>query len=139
MRNSLQAKLVASFLVVVVISGLTATIVGVRLIGRGIVRQAQEKVGMDLNSAREIYNHKLRDIENVIRFTAIRSLMREALVQQDVGILKDKLEEVRKEAHLDILTITDETGRVVLRSHNPERYGDSQADDELVSKVLTEK
>lgn len=139
MRNSLQAKLVASFLVVVVISGLTATIVGVRLIGRGIVLQAQEKVGMDLNSAREIYNHKLRDIENVIRFTAIRSLMREALVQQDVGILKDKLEEVRKEAHLDILTITDETGRVVLRSHNPESYGDSQADDELVSKVLTEK
>ncbi len=139
MKNSLQAKLVASFLVVVIISGLTATIVGVRLIGRGIVRQAQEKVRMDLNSAREIYNHKLKEIENVIRFTTIRSLMREALVQRDLGILKSKLEEVRKEARLDILTITDETGRVVLRAHNPESYGDSQAGDELVSKVLTEK
>lgn len=139
MENSLQAKLVASFLVVVIISGLTATIVGVRLIGRGIVRQAQEKVRMDLNSAREIYNHKLRDIENVIRFTTIRSLVREALVQRDLEILKDKLEVVRKEAHLDILTITDETGRVVLRSHNPESHGDSQAGDELVSKVLLER
>jgi len=139
MRNSLQAKLVASFLVVVVISGLTATIVGVRLIGRGIVRQAQEKVRMDLNSAREIYDHKLKDIENVIRFAAIRSLVRDALAQGNVGILEDKLEEVRKEAHLDILTIADETGQVVFRAHSPESYGDSQAGDELVSKVLTEK
>jgi len=68
MRTSLKAKLMASFVVVVIISGHTATIVGMRLIGSGIVRQAQEKVRMDLNSAREIYNHKLGDMQKPPRY-----------------------------------------------------------------------
>jgi len=139
MGISLKAKLVVSFLIVIAISGFITTIVGVRLIGSGIVKQAQEKVRMDLNSAREIYSHKLEGIENVISFTAIRGSVRDALSQQDLELLNNRLGEVREKARLDILTVTDRAGRVVFRSHNPEVYGDSQADDEVVSKVLLEK
>ena len=139
MRITLKTKLVVSFLVVVMISGVIATIVGVRLIGNGIVRQAQEKVRLDLNSAREIYNHKLKDIEDVVSFTSIRGSIKDALSQENRDVLNDRLGEVREKAGLDILTITDATGRIVCRSGNPAIYGDSQADDELISKVLSEK
>jgi two-component system NtrC family sensor kinase len=135
----LKAKLVVSFLVVVTISGVIAMIVGVRLIGSGIVRQAQEKVRLDLNSAREIYNHKLKDIEDVVSFTSIRDSILDALSQENREILNNRLGEVREKVRLDILAVTDRTGRVVFRSQNPEIYGDSQADDELLSRVLSEK
>ena len=139
MRTSLKAKLIISFLVVVTISGVVATIVGVRLIGNSTVRQAQEKVRLDLNSAREIYNYKLKEIENVISFTSIRDAIRNDLAQKNLEMLNSRLGEVRKKARLDILTITDGTGRVVFRSSNPGIAGDSQANDELVSRVLAEK
>jgi len=139
MRASLKAKLVVSFLIVVTVSGLIATIVGVRLISNNTVKQVQEKVRMDLNSAREIYNHKLRDIENVVYLTAIRIFLKDALLQKNMELLNDKLGEVREKAHLDILTITDRAGHVVFRTRNPEIHGDSQAEDELVSRALLEK
>jgi two-component system NtrC family sensor kinase len=139
MKTSLKTKLVASFLIVVTISGVVATIVGVRVIGNGIVRQAQEKVRLDLNSAREIYGHKLKDIENVVLVTSIRIFIKDALFQKNRALLYDKLKEVREKAHLDILTITDSTGRVVSRTTNPEVYEDNQAHDELVSLVLSAK
>ena len=139
MKISLKTKLIASFLIVVTISGVVATIVGVRVIGNGIVRQAQEKVRLDLNSAREIYSHKLKDIENVVLFTSIRIFIKEALFQKNRALLYEKLREAREKAHLDILTITDSTGRVVARTTNPAVYGDNQAHDELVSRVLSEK
>ncbi len=158
MRITLKTKLIASFLVVVAIFGGIATIIGVRLIGNGIVRQAQEKVRLDLNSAREIYQHKLKEIENVVSFTSIRTCAKDALSQKSMKIPDNLLEEapydsayikhfflglclfgVKEKARLDILTISDATGRVVFRASNPDIYGDSQADDELVRKVLSEK
>jgi C4-dicarboxylate-specific signal transduction histidine kinase len=51
MGISLKAKLMVGFLIVVIIFGIIATVIGVRLIGGTIVKQAQEKVRMDLNSA----------------------------------------------------------------------------------------
>jgi two-component system NtrC family sensor kinase len=139
MRVTLKVKLIVSFLVVVAISGIVATIVGVRLIGRGIVRQAQEKVELDLNSAREIYYHKLKEIEYVVSLTNIRDSIKEGLIQENRELLSQRLGDVREKFHLDILTITDRTGRVVLRSSNPSAYGDSQTSDELVSSVLSKK
>jgi two-component system NtrC family sensor kinase len=139
MRITLKTKLVVSFLVVVTITGVIAAIVGVRLIGEGIVRQAQEKVRLDLNSARVIYNHKLKDIEDVVSFTSIRGSIKNALSQENLEILNQSLGEVREKAGLDILTIADGTGRVVFRSSNPKTYGDSQTDDELISRALSEK
>jgi len=139
MRTSLKAKLVVSFLIVVTVSGVIATIVGVRLISNSTVKQVQEKVRMDLNSAREIYNHRLKDIENIIRLTAIRGTIRDALRQKDLETLNNRLVEVKEKARIDILSITDAAGRVVFRAGNPEVYGDNQADDELVTRALSEK
>jgi hypothetical protein len=52
-KTSLKAKLVISFLAVIVICGVVATLVAIRLIGTGIINQAQDKVRTDLNSIRQ--------------------------------------------------------------------------------------
>jgi len=137
MRISLKAKLIVSFLAVIVIGGLVTTLVGTRLIGTGIIRQAQDKVRNDLNAAREIYRQESEKLKDTVRFTALRRFfIAEALLSNDIKTLTDELEKIRKAESLDILTLTDQTGRVVVRFRNPSVSGDSQADDDLVRRVL---
>ena len=137
MKISLKAKLIVSFLAVIVIGGLVTTLVGTRLIGTGIIRQAQDKVRNDLNAAREIYRQESEKLKDTVRLTALRRFfIAEALLNNDIEALTAELEKIRKAESLDILTLTDQTGRVVVRFRNPSVSGDSQADDSLVSRVL---
>jgi two-component system NtrC family sensor kinase len=139
-RISLKTKLVLSFLVVAVIAGLVATVVGVRAISEGVRREVKEKVREDLNAAREIYNRKLKEIEDALTFTAFREFaVRTALSSGDRETLFRAIELTRRKVGIDVLTVTDEKGTVVLRARNPEVFGDNQADDEIVGFALREK
>ncbi len=135
---SLRSKLAVAFLAVVLVCATVATLVGVRLIVKGIVGQAQDKVTNDLNAAAEIYREETDKIRDAVRFTAVRFFLRDALMVADVERLKKELEAIRQGESLDILTVTDNQGRVVVRARNPPLYGDGQAHDELVSRVLSE-
>lgn len=139
MKISLKAKLIVSFLAVIVICGLVATLVGTRLIGTGIVRQAQEKVRNDLDSAREIFRHESENLKDTVRFTAQRFFIKDALLNNDVEALTEELERIRKAESLDVLTLTDQSGKVILRFRNPAVAGDSQANDDLISRVLSSR
>jgi two-component system NtrC family sensor kinase len=139
MKISLKAKLVISFLAVIVICGLIATLVAVRLIGNGIISQAQDRVRTDLNSARHIYQDEIREVEAVLNLSAQRFFIKDALLEKNVEKLKRELNEIRKRESLDILTLTDENGKVILRARNPSVDGDDWAHDELVSQVLSDK
>ncbi len=139
MRVSLRHKLIVSFLIIVVITGVSATWVGVHLIGKGVIRQAQDKVKMDLNSAREIYRENLEKVRTLVRLTSVRLFLKESPLRGDLELVKSELKKVRERESIDILTLTDNSGRVIFRTRNPKRYGDSQTSDEIVSIVLMEK
>lgn len=135
---SLRTKLILSFSMVIIVGVFLSTIVGVSLIGNTIVKQAQDKVRLDLNSAREVYQEESNSIKNTIRLTAIRFFMRDAILKSDRERLKAVLQKIRVDESLDILTLTDKTGRVIVRAHNPVIYGD-QLNDEIVDWVLSKR
>ena len=139
MSLSLRAKLIISFIVIIAICGIVATFVGVRLIGDGIIRQAQDKVRVDLNSAREIYQQRLRKVEDVVRLTANRFFLEQSLESRDAGLLKDNMEAIRLREGLDVLTITDVNGKIFFRTRNPEIAGDDQTICEIIRRAVTEK
>jgi len=139
MKISLRTKLIISFLAVIIICGLVATVVGMRLIGTGIINQAQDKVKNDLNSARELYRQETENVKDIVRFTALRFFIKDAILANDMEALTKELEEIRKAESLHILTLTDKNGRVIVRSRNPSITGDNQAYDELVTEVLSAK
>jgi len=137
MRASLRIKLVTCFLAVILICGLVATLVGTQLIGTGIIHQAQDKVRNDLNSARVIYRQEGEHLKDTVRLTALRFFIKDALLNNDMTTLAEELGRVRKAESLDILTLTDRSGRVLVRLRNPSISGDSQAGDDLVNHVLS--
>ena len=140
MRLQLRGKLIVSFLAVIAVTGIIGTAVGVYLVGTGIVREAQNKVTLDLNSAHQIYQQQLLDIRLRLEFTAMRRFaVREALRTGNRALLLEGLRESMERSGLDVLTVTDPEGRVVLRARNPEVAGDSQAQDQIVGRALAER
>ncbi|MFC2145990.1 cache domain-containing protein [Acidobacteriota bacterium] len=140
MKLSIRAKLILSFLLIIMTIGIIALGTGVHIIGEGIVREAQTKVEMDLNAARVVYQHKLKEVRDVVRFTSLRRFsVKEAIKNNDREILLNALNKSRETSGLDVLTTVDKNGRVIVRSRNPNFSGDYQGDDIIVKKVLESK
>jgi two-component system NtrC family sensor kinase len=137
MKLSIREKLILSSLLIIMTIGIITSGTGFHIIGKGIVREAQTKVEMDLNAARELYQHKLKEVREVVRFTAMRRFaVREAMVQNNNKILLTALNVSRESSGLDILTAVDRNGRVIVRSRNPHLSGDYQGEDIIVKRVL---
>ncbi len=139
LSGAMRTKLIISFLIVVLINVLVTSWVGVRLIGDEIVRQAQDKVQIDINAARETYIDKLDEVQGIVRLAAVKCAVREALVTGYVEPMKDELRMVRQKEGLDILSITDKNGNVIFRARNPRISGDSQVRDDVVGAAMVRK
>ena len=137
-RFSLRTRLTLSFSLVIVIGVFLSVIIGLSLIGNTIIRQAQDKVRLDLNSAREVYHEESKDIRDIVRLTAVRFFIKEAIYKNDTKKLRMELQRIRESESLDILTLTDEQGYVRVRAHNPDVDGD-QLKNGIVNFVLSDK
>ncbi len=132
----LRVKLILSFLGVILFGGLVSLFFGTRLEHRTIFSLAQAKVKHDLASAWTVYNERLNDIRDIVLLNTSRDAVLTALAAGDRDALLRTLGRVRKDFNLDVLTITDASGRVVLRVSRPELYGDDQSGDALVHRAL---
>ncbi|MCJ7537256.1 MAG: cache domain-containing protein, partial [Anaerolineales bacterium] len=135
-RVPIATKLVLSFLIIVVFISAIYMIAGVQLISNRIVSEAQDKVRNDLNAARELYLSNLEQINTAVRVNANRFFLKDALLTGDINEAYHELQRVRRDEGLDVLTLTDETGEVILRTSFFDHTGDNQADNELVKAVL---
>lgn len=133
---SLRTKLILSFLGVIVLGGMVSLFFGQRLIKDTLIQQAQKKVNHDMSSAWMVFNGKLNDIKDIVSLTAARESLHEAIKNRRTDILLRYLNRVRNQYGLDILTLTDSLGRVMIRTRNPQVTGDDQSKDEIVSYAL---
>ncbi|MBN1975730.1 MAG: cache domain-containing protein [Sedimentisphaerales bacterium] len=135
----LKIQILISQLLVVVLLSTSFAIAGVYFIKKDVLDKAQDKVKHDLNVAREVYRQELRNIEHIIRLSAQRYFIRDAISTNDIKLIENELEKIRKAESLDILTLTDKSGKVMFRARNPQIAGDSQALNNLVKSVIAEK
>jgi len=135
-RLSLRTKLISSFLFVVVAGGLLSSLIGTNLVADAIVSQARNKVRSDLNTAWLIYNQSLARIQDVVHLTAAGRTLPDFMESKRWKSLEEFLAKRRKDFGLDILTLTDARGEVLLRTHHPFRTGDDQGSDPLIQRAL---
>jgi two-component system NtrC family sensor kinase len=139
-RNSMSIKtrLVLNFSIVVLMSAVLSLIIGVRMIGNTIIRQAQEKVRLDLNSAREVYQGEISNIKYMVRLTAERFFLKEEIVKGNRERLNKEHHKITHHQTKDILNLTDNTGQVFVRTRNPGVTGD-RLRREVVDAVIAQK
>lgn len=133
---SLRAKLILSFVGVIFIGAILTMIFGSSLVRETIIDEAQKKVKHDLSSAWMVFNNKLDEIGNIVSFNAERESIIDLLGVKNFDLLFRYLDRVRLQRGLDVLTLTDSQGKVVVRTRNPEVVGDDQSQDEIVKKAL---
>ncbi len=132
----LRAKFVLSFLGVICFGGILTLTFGTRLEHNTIFSLAQAKVRHDLASAWMVYNEKLNNIRDIVLLNSMRESIQHAVTHDDRETLMKYLSRVRKDFRLDILTLTDTQGRVILRTTQPEIKGDDQSQDPLIDRAL---
>lgn len=135
----LRMKFVWSFLVVILFGGLVSLFFGTRLEHNTIIGLAQAKVRHDLASAWMVYNEKLNDIRDIVLLNAGRDSVKAALQTGNRDSLSRALVRVRRDFNLDVLTVTDSSGRVVLRTNPSGVSGDDQSSDPLVRRALNKE
>ena len=142
----LRSKLVLSFLVVILIGGVVSLLIGTRLEHRTIISLAEAKVRHDLATAWVVYNEKLNGIRDTVRLSAEQESLRQALRSGRFDGLAARLDRVRRDYGLDILTLTDGSGRAVVRSRRAGSSGvgdsaagtpgDDESKDPFVARAL---
>ena len=138
-RIPITTKLVLGFLVIVAFISTVYMVVGVQLINNRIVSEAQDKVRHDLNSARELYLGRLELINDAVRMTSERFFLREALLSGNLDAANHELWRIKNQEGLDILTLIDASGNVILRTSYIDNVGENQSHDELIKAVMETK
>jgi len=136
LRNTLQRKIIFSFLIVVIVGGSVALTLGIVLYGKTVLERAQQQVRMDINSAWMVYNERVDSLTFLAALTAKRETLVAALKQRNNVALQSLLEKVRLDNNLDFFSLTDARGIVVARARNPYRVGDDQSNDPLIARAL---
>jgi len=136
MTMPITIKVILSLLLVIAIISIVFMVFGVRIISDRIVAEAQEKVRNDLNTGREIYLSRLAHINTVVHLTADRFFLKDAFLAGNIEQAAAELTRVKEEEGLDVLTLTDQYGNVLLRASNPDVIGDNQNHDPLMELVI---
>jgi two-component system NtrC family sensor kinase len=129
-------RIVFSMLSVVAIAGGVCAFVGAVLLHRQLGQEAEDRVRQDLNAAHEFYLQRLRRMEDGLRYVARDKHFAAAAAGRNVRDIAPTMDDVRKQAGVDILLLADEEGTTVRRSHRPELTADSGAMKPLLDSVL---
>ncbi len=132
----IATKLFLSFLLIIVMTSLIFSVVGIRLIDILVVAEAQSRVRNDLNAAREIYLERLRKVHDVVRFAADRFLLLEKVYRGDVSEAAGQLARLKEREGLDVLYVTDRAAKVLLRAGGEARSDEAQASSEVLRAAL---
>jgi two-component system NtrC family sensor kinase len=135
LKLSLRTKLTLYFSIVIIVGVSLSAVVGIHLIGNTIIRQAQDKVRLDLNSAREVYLEEADNIKTIVRLSALRYFVRDALIAGDYKRLQEELSRIKEQEGLDILNVTYGSDLAILLSDTIET--ETYAHDEIMQAVRT--
>lgn len=135
----LRLKLILSFLMIISMAGILTLFLGTRLQHRTIIDMAQAKVRHDLASAWLVYNESLNNIRDIVVANASRESLLHLLQIGDTETLSTYLKRVKSDRALDVFTLTDARGIVIVRTAHTEVTRDDQSLDPLVSLALEGK
>jgi len=147
-RLDLQNRLVFGFLIATCLTGLFATIISIWTINRNTIAEVQNRVRMDINTAKLIYNNKIEKITSLIQFTAEGSDLSELINRHDIsslsymkGLIRSGTATQPEDDHitLDMLTLVDTGGNVLYRAANPAIRGDNLLKEPIVRDCIEKK
>ena len=135
---SIRLKLSIGLIIIILVSNIILAVVTSFYVGNVYFSEVQTRVRFDLNSARDIYNNSIDQIEQVLKAVSIRRRISYPLEQEVKGDLGKVLQNIYNNSGMDMLTLVGTDGRVIYRAHNPQQNGDDISEIPIIKKVLEE-
>jgi two-component system NtrC family sensor kinase len=112
-------RLISAFLGVCILVGGLSLLVGVQLLNKSVLNEATNRVRLDLNAAREIYNNVETRLRLALQIAGQERSCLEAISLQDTEYLLDRLKTLAGEMQLDFAGVVDPYGRTLVRLNGP--------------------
>ena len=116
MFYSTRSRLIGSFVGVSLLVGIVCLIVGGQLIYKSVLTEARNRVRLDLNAAREIFDSKVRSIELALTASGINLPASSSHPGPDLEELRATLDRVAEIANLDFLGLVSADGRLIMKT-----------------------
>lgn len=117
---SLRAKFTIATVAPLVVTLLVVTLLGYYLIGAWIVGETQKKVRGDLDAARAEVRHERERLQRILHFSVYSVDLARTVEAGSMEEVRSLLAGIRAREEVDLLTLTDATGRVVARGASPD-------------------
>ena len=137
MFYSTRSKFIISFLSVSFLVGAVSLLVGGRLLYKAALHEAENRIRLDLNAAREIYLTRIKCVAVVLNITTLGSGFRSLLKKREAPQLVSLLMRVAQSAELDFAGIVTNEGKTLCRiGYDSIPNGTIQTDNPLTRLVL---
>jgi two-component system NtrC family sensor kinase len=92
-----------------------ALLVGGQLLYKAVLNEANTRISLDLNAAREIYLSRAKGIKVALNITSVGPVFKTALEKHDVQTLVNRLNVVAQQTELDFMGIVSKDGKALCR------------------------
>ena len=139
----LQTKFTLAIVVVFAVLAVSIGALSIRYVNTNTIREAKNRVSIYTRAAWEIHNGKIARVQSALealgRTEAVENALRHQDDEQALGVVREKLEGIRREQEMDVLNLLDREGTVILRTRYPYNSGDSLVSDPIVQQSLSEE
>ena len=115
MFYSTRSKLILSYLGISFLVCGVALLVGGQLLYKAVLNEANTRISLDLNAAREIYLSRIKGIKVALNITSVGPVFKTALEKHDVQTLVNRLSAVAQQTELDFMGIVSKGGKTLCR------------------------
>jgi two-component system, NtrC family, sensor kinase len=136
MRVKLHFKIFLNFVLVIAIFGLFGAVLGAWLINRNIVNEAQRRVSLAQGSAWSVLHSEREKLHLFVKVLGTGQRVAGAFANPTAPDSRIRLEEARRLFGFDFLCLTDDRGKVILRTLEPYNTGDYLSADPFVYSAL---
>lgn len=134
-----RQKLYVLIVGVVMVFGIIAAVTGTTFIQSMTLAEAQTRVQNNLRSAWAVVEAEQERIQQTIQFLGRKESLITAIKEGTIVQRHARLTQIRHDADLDFLTVTDRKGRVLLRTTTANAAGDDVSADIFVRDGLMGK
>ncbi len=136
---TIRFKLIMAAIASVVVANSVLALVAVEYLEHRWLDEVQNRVRLDLNSARVSYDNYLSGLSRFLEGVALDRNLRGGLEKSPTEESRALLRRAFQVGQVDLLIVTDAKGNVVCRAQNSGQRGDSLADNPLVADAIRQK
>ncbi len=136
MRMELYKRIFLNFALVISLSGILGGLLGVVMINRTTMNEAQRRISLDLRSGWNVIENELDKLRLVAMVLGGDPLVLSMFSSIESESTIPSLESVRRKCGFDFLSLTDNQGRVLIRTRQPYIRGDYLSNDPFISRAL---